>query len=370
MAVVKIVNFGGILPAVTHRALPPNAATVASNLLARTPEFRPLLSATEYANVLGSTYNPATIYRLERTSGGALNDDPSTGWLAYSAPTVHARWPINDNATARTTVSSATGAYAPRVVNATGADRLLGVPAPTDAPTVSVTVGAYFTAEERAALMESLKSQMVGALFTGLTRAKIGADYTNNATEGYLEDGAEEAANPVLHRWRVHRYDAVHGTITDRYTAGDNADVAWLRSCGFGGWAEVGASGWPAWMGATGTIHYALDYPAYGAGWKFDAATAQAALEALDHVDSTQASAIASFYEDWFDPRGTQLSSVVNALRNAVADFEAYIDSRPTNAYDETTTDAKVDDLVEAAANQIYDALARNAGTYVVGGGT
>ncbi len=285
MAVIHITNFGGIIPALLDRSLPAHVANQAENLMARTPEFRPLADFTALPAVL-DVYNPVTVHRLQRTETGALNTDvtdPDT-WLAYSAHTLHAKWPVNDDETDRTTVSSAAGSYAPLVIDATGESRLLGVP-PPEQPTLTVLRGDYFTEEDRDAMLEGLRAQVLEALRGNLIPMKVGADYTDDLIEGYLESGPETGAELDLHRSRVHRYSAFEGTITDAYTGVDMADVAWVRATHLGVWIE--ATGTPAWMGAAGEDHYALPYFAYGRGYDLDDAGLTADLSESSDLPTT-----------------------------------------------------------------------------------
>lgn len=273
MAIVKITNFGGLLPALSARSLPLENATTATNLLARVSEFRPILDGTTYSGVL-SVSNPATIYRLARSSGGALNTAFTQGWKAYASWTNLVQGQINDNLTSRTYVTDGAGAYAPRVIDNAGADRQLGVPAPST-PTVTLNQGDYFTQEDRDESLRAAKAQILAALRGAATRYKVGATFTANATDGILEDGAITDAPPT-HRFRVHRYTGFEGTISDAYGSTVEADVAWIRATRLGGWAQ--STGTPSWMGTAGTWHYALAYPAYGVGFSFDQDAAEAAL--------------------------------------------------------------------------------------------
>jgi hypothetical protein len=364
---IDIKNFNGILPAVSPRALPPDNATTAQNLNAKLSEFRPLLDATSYASAL-TVANPKTIYRLARTSAGAYNTDLSTGWKAYAAHTYHAKWPQNDNNTERTTVSSATGAYAPRVIDTAGEDRILGVPVPA-APSLTLNAGDYFTEAEREAAISQARADIIAALVSGLARAKVGATYTADAIEGYLESGAEVSDPPVPTRQRVYAYSGFEGTISDAYTAATAADVAWVRATRQGSWLQ--ADGSPAWMGASGTWHYAMTYHAYGAGYKFTSATASAALTALklpDGVtallDAAQVTELCAKAALIFNPEGALANPVIQPLRTAVAAFEALLDARPQGSQTAAATTTAQSDSIAACANAIYDALARVAGVY------
>lgn len=361
MAVIDIRNFGGVIPALSERYLPPEAATQAQNLLPQVSEFRPKLADTAYTGVL-SVANPKTIYRHRYTAAGALNSNFSSGWLAYANLTHLARWPLNDNVTERTT--KADGTAAPRVIDNTGADRLLGVPVPTK-PTLVVNAGNYFTEQERDDAISTLKATVLNALKAALARAKVGAVYTADATQGYMEDGAETSALPTTIRYRVYQYSGYEGTIVDAYTAAVEADVAWVRATKLGKWIQ--ADGSPAWMGAVGTWHYALPYDAYGVGLKFDATAATTALTGVTYLDASQRSELVTAATALFDPAGKDAAQVVAPLRAAVANLEAVLDARAAGGTSGATIASQVTTAISAAANQIFDALGRN-GAWSVNG--
>ena len=81
MTVIKLTNLGGVYPAVLPRNLPDNGAQVAHNLLARTTEFRPLL--TDVAEAAISVANPRVVRKYRNN------------WLASSAPMSFAVTQVN-----------------------------------------------------------------------------------------------------------------------------------------------------------------------------------------------------------------------------------------------------------------------------------
>lgn len=364
MALVKLTDFGGLLPALSHRALPPGNATVAQNLVARVGEFRPLLDKTAYAGVL-SLAGPKTIYRFARKAYGTLNTDPSTGWLAYAEHTNLVPSQVNGVSNSRTYLTDGVGAYAPRVIDASDANRLLGVPEPA-APTLTVNTGNYFTATERADAVRKALGDINKAITDACTPAKIGAPWTANATQGFLEDGAETGANITPIRYRVHQYSAFEGNIVEAYTVAAEADVAWLRATRLGIWAQ--GTGTPTWYGS-GVWHYQLAYTAYGYGVRFTSATATTALTALTTeggaalLTAAQVSEIVNKVTKIFDPDGALANPVVAPLRKAVTDFQALIDKRPQGTLTSAAASAERTEAIQAAANAIYDALARWGGS-------
>lgn len=359
MAVLRIINFGGLIPSMDERALPPNAATAANNLLALAPaEFRPSLAALAYSSTFDLA-NPRTIYRMERTAVGALNTSPSTGWRSYTIPTAHARWPVNDDATERTTVSPLDGSYAPRVIDATGEDRLLGVPQP-DAPVVTLNEGDYYTKEDRESDVKKLRARILRAIRTALVRAKVGAAYTADAIDGFLESGAETGTEPSTLRARVYRYSGKEGTLTDAYTGAAENDVKWVQATRKGVWIQ--ADGTPSWMGSAGTWHYAINYHAYGIGYKLpDEEALATALDLIQYIEADQAEDIAEVVAEMFSPTAPGAVAVIKPLKEAVQLLEDTLDQRPPGAKTDTEITAETDAMIEATAKQIWNAIRANA---------
>ena len=69
MATLKITNFGGEVPRLPPRILPPDAAQRYENLLATSVELRPLPGDK---TVAGAVPGAKTLYRLGRNADGTL----------------------------------------------------------------------------------------------------------------------------------------------------------------------------------------------------------------------------------------------------------------------------------------------------------
>lgn len=366
MAVIVVRNFGGIVPAMSQRALPQDNATQNKALLATAREFRPLLTNVAYASAL-SVSSPKSIYRMGLTSGGLPNTNPATGWIAKAAITNFVPWPRNDVNTERTSVTDGAGAYAPRVIDNQGADRLLGVPPPVK-PVVTLNVGSYFTEQARINAIATQRADVISALRNSLIEKKLGAVYTNNATPGFLENGLETAPPAlVLTRYRVHRYSGFEGTIVDAYTAAVEADVAWLRATGLATWIQ--ATGTPAYMGASGTWHLALSYFAYGSGFELNSAAATTALAAVTYLTAGQRAELLSRGTDLFSATAPGAAAVIQPLKLAVAELERIIDTRPPGSLTSAASTTSVDAAREACARQIYAAISFYGGTFTSGAG-
>lgn len=141
MAAIKITNFGGELPSISPRALPDNAAQENANLFMGVNEFRPLKND----NAVGAAVAASkSLYRIDATQP----------WITSTKERSYVRGQINGDVKKRTYYSVNDGTQAPRAIDATGADRPLGVPAPVK-PTVTVDVVDEWTWEEADAWLRS-----------------------------------------------------------------------------------------------------------------------------------------------------------------------------------------------------------------------
>lgn len=144
MAVLKIENFGGELPSVSPRALPADAAQTNRNLFLAPREFRPLATDLTVAACEDGT---KTLHRFARGASGEFNTNPATGWISSTQERSYVKGQVNDERTERTYFTFDDGSARPRAIDATGADRLLGVPRPASL-TATVNVVDEFTPDE------------------------------------------------------------------------------------------------------------------------------------------------------------------------------------------------------------------------------
>ncbi|PAX16468.1 hypothetical protein CLI92_09040 [Vandammella animalimorsus] len=144
MPVIRIDEFGGIAPRVPPRALAEGAAQTNHDLMASAREFRPL---QDDRSVGAAPVGARTLYRMSRSAQGVLRTGAEGGWLALEGDFNHVASQLNDDATERTVVTDNSGVQPPRVIDVTGADRLLGVPAPTK-PGLAAQMAPQFTRED------------------------------------------------------------------------------------------------------------------------------------------------------------------------------------------------------------------------------
>ena len=197
MSVLKIQSFGGLVPRVSPRALPAGAAQRYENLLATSTEMRPLPGdKTVAAGLAGAR----TLYRWGRTPAGALRTGDTDGWLSDVDDKSYVKGQLNDDATERTVVTWNDGAQPPRVIDAKGADRPLGVPAPPQLSTAHNAVDEFTRDEALAWVDEELVPAIVEALRTALAEARV--DGTTPVAGSYSLFGKSAVASePWLVRW-------------------------------------------------------------------------------------------------------------------------------------------------------------------------
>ena len=197
MTTLKITQFGGLVPRVSPRALPAGAAQQYENLLATSSELRPLQGDQ---TVAPATPGALTLYRLSRNADGTLRTSDSAGWITDVADKSHVKGQLNDDATERTVVAWNDGTQPPRVIDAQGADRPLGVPAPPQLSTAHNAVDEFTRDEALAWVDEELVPAIVEALRTSLAEARV--EGTTPVAGSYSLFGQTvDASEPWLVRW-------------------------------------------------------------------------------------------------------------------------------------------------------------------------
>lgn len=131
MTVLKIETFGGEIPRLPERALPPSAAKVNENLLATANEFRPMAQpGAEVVSFTPGAQPVRTLYRCQKKIDGSLLGDVAQGWITRHNEASFVRGQLVDDSTERTYYTTGDGSAPPRTHDNTGADYLLGIPRP------------------------------------------------------------------------------------------------------------------------------------------------------------------------------------------------------------------------------------------------
>lgn len=334
MARIRLVDFGGLFPSVPARALADNAAQISENLLATAREFRPLGEDTQVVANSGVS-NPKTLYRLARTSSGAFNIDMTTGWIVNANALNFARGNASDDSE-RTYYTRADGAAPPRVLDAQGEDRHLGVPAPTTAPGATVNVVDEFTPEDRGFALEAAKQTAISAIRACAIPVWRGATAPGTSTEGYLDSLADYGfpyPDPSV-QVRVYRLDGENGAVSNSYSSVDASYFSWIFDPQLHG-TKGQSNGTPAWGGGTGTWHFGFTYKAYGLTYDTDAETLADLLQAVEMPgtdDGTklltpqQVTDTIEALQEKGDPDGPVVGPMIQALAGKVQELQVLLD--------------------------------------------
>ena len=224
MTALKITQFGGQVPRVSPRALPADAAQRYENLLATSTELRPLAGDK---TVAAAAPGARTLYRLGRDAEGALRGGDTDGWLTDAADKNHVKGQLNDDATERTVVSWNDGSAAPRVIDAKGADRLLGVPAPASVA-VTANITDEFTRDEALAWVdETLIPALADKLLAALVEARV-ADNKPVAGSYSLFGKAVRPDKPWLVEWGLDIEAARQQKLDGPELGGRASGATWL----------------------------------------------------------------------------------------------------------------------------------------------
>ncbi len=314
MGIIRITDFGGEVPRVSVRALAGNSAQTNLNLLATSTEFRPLL---DDSTVAAAPAGAKTLYRLSRNAGGGLITSDGTGWIAETADKSYVKGQLNDDATERTLVTFNDGTQAPRVIDATGQNRLLGVPAPAIKPTLTLEAGEEFTLEEAA-------QYAAGTVVPGIVEATfLSLVDTENATRvnggtpvagPYNLRGLAVASFPTSQRGFTEPWNLLASAPATAAVAAKLNDPQ-LGGVTVGGNILISIFALPYWghinnLASLQTRLRALEGPVDGAQLFDENAIATLAVTLQKH----------------FDPNGDDLRPTRTALDEAVAAFKAAFD--------------------------------------------
>jgi hypothetical protein len=345
MSVIRLSNYGGLIPKASARAIPGDGAQTATNLRPDTMEFRPaLIDSTVVAN--SGVTNPKTIHRLARTAAGAFNTEMTTGWIVKAAEMSFAKSQLNTDTAELTYATTDDGTVAPWVYAATDltTGRQLGVPPATAAPTLAVNTVDEFTTEEREAGVYDTITYLYNearAKTNGIWRGAAAPTLDGYADRDGIIGGDAEEAQQV----RVFCTDSVaganNGTITDVYTAATPAAFNWVMDPALGGYWQTQGSGWPSWATAS-KDHWVIPFHAYGltydvgpAGGPRDFTALAAVLAAVATpgvvgsplLEAGQVTEITTAIGAFLDWKLAEAQPKINALKAKVEELHTILDT-------------------------------------------
>lgn len=179
MAKIELRQFGGILPSVDKRRLPPGAAQTAHNIDLRFGDFRPLP---------GPGGSVATVANATRS----IFRTPSGTWLSSTNDVDYVNAQVN-NATFERVYLTGRSAYPEAWQD--GSYRQLGVPAPGAAPTVAVVASDEFSTDEYNSSKVALPKAIEAMLKARTSQVNLGNSPTATppvyASGGWLAHGSQ-----------------------------------------------------------------------------------------------------------------------------------------------------------------------------------
>lgn len=298
MSVIKIENFGGEMPSMSPRALPPNAAQKSQNLFLGTNEFRPVAGDRE-ESVPPERKPPAGAKTLFRIT-------PADPWRADTQETSPVRGQVNGATSTRTYFTLDSSDAAPRVIDMTGENRQLGVPKPTVKPAVAVVVGDELSKEE----LPDAESKSAD-----LIAQAIDANITSFLTGGGI---AFQAPTATSYGWIPHESDPASSyilapTLGDRVQSG----LEFLKAPSLGG-SQVTFGGSSYWRVLVKTA---------AAAYAVDASALKAALMAIDDpfvqgeklVDSDSATFISEEAAQYFSLANPEIAPLLKTAQEKTA---------------------------------------------------
>lgn len=369
---MRITNFVGLTPRHAARLLDPKGAQLAHNLRPNTAEFQPIPEdTTVIANTSGAS-NPQTLFRFQRLSGGTLNTDFAdvTKWRISASDLSYAKLPSAADSSDRHAYSTNDGGTAPRVVDNTGDDRLLGVPTPSTAPTVTVTTVDEFTVEERGADIEGAKELALKAIKDNLTPVWRGGARPGTGTTGYVDRTTAYgfSQEDTRQQVRAYRLSGAGGSIADAYSSLDDDTFNWVFDPSLGAIPWIAAAS-PGWAGGAGSQHIVIPFPAYGITYDVNSSALSTTLTAIampGKTDGTklltapQVTAVVAAVVAVYDTTGAEVKPRLERLASAVVSLKALLDggSRASVAAQTQTFYSKTD--VSGAITTAINSFAKN----------
>lgn len=334
MPALKFGPFGGVAPSVDPRTLPADGAQVAENLTLRFGDFRPI-------------GGPGGAVASVAMGAQSVHRTPSGVWLSSASAASYVNGPINDPTVERVYLTGRSG-Y-PEVWEG-GAYRRLGVPAPTSAPTVTVTVKDEYTTAERSASMTDYYQKVRAAILANIAETAVGnAMPTVGFSGGTWYAHGTVPGLPTQNNYQVNYAVPMTGNTTT--TAAD----AYLLNPVLAG-IRMTISGAARWV--LGTNWRARSYDVNQAAL----ITALTALKQPDGttqlVPTTEATAIAARIADIVNPAKDPMRSLVdaiNASQNEILQLLSRTDNDPSRAYALNSAGVKLSARIAEVDDYIKD---------------
>lgn len=322
MSVIRLSRLGGLRPSSLPRALPDGDAQVAHNLHPGTLEFRPLPADTQVATLPVS--DPQTLYRFARSAGGALNSDLSAGWQANAKALSYARGQVDDNATERVYYAPMDASVPPRVLDATGVDKPLGVPPPTTAPTATLQEVYTFTEEQKVTEKRQTHQKVLEAIDTHTAAITEGLSGALPATGWLRRSSFDPSPASEKALVRIFALNPQTRQVIDTYSSMPVSESAWVFDPALGGDYSEKPPGFvlPSWA-AGHSLWWVVPFTAFARVYWVNKPALSLALQGLDmpgtqgtrkYVTAAEADHIVHRIAEKYDLNALRVRSLLDTL--------------------------------------------------------
>lgn len=329
MAVLKLTQLGGRYPSILPRNLPPTGAQVAENLDAATTEFRPLGADTTVFTTLGTApgtvSSPKRLFRFDRTISGTLNSDDTTGWRSTADYRSFVKTQLTNDALGRVYYTYEDGSQPPGVLSVDGADRALGVPAPTLKPTVVYNEGYTFTPDAKITELAAARQKAIDAVLNvGVTRALVGLGNLLPAPGWLRQSDVSTAPYAEKNLIRVFALDPATNAVIATYSDMPVSESAWIFDPALGGYAATAPVGYtpPSWA-AGHTKWWCIVVRGFAEAFDVNTTALSTSLQAIDMpgtqgaqklLSSSEANTMATRFYDAADKDEPAVKTMVDTL--------------------------------------------------------
>jgi hypothetical protein len=299
----------------------------------------------------------------------------SAGWIVKAGEMSFVKAQINDDTTERTYATFDDGSAAPRVYDASDlvTGRLLGVPAPANAPTVTVNVVDEFTTDEKNQGIDAALLYIKNNVAVDMQPVWLGADHPGTSVPGYVDrdntiNGDPDEAQQLRVFQLASSGGANSGGITDTFSDLDATHYQWVLDPTLGGfYGTAGAS--PAWATENRDL-WLVPFHAYGLTYTFNTAAMTTTLAAMAHIPpedgvplltTDQVTEVMGMVTDLVDQYDTQAQPKINALKAQVQSLEAMLGgggaAQTKAALEGFYADSGTQDILDAAFSNFAEAV-------------
>ena len=333
MTTLVISQMGGLAPSIPARSLADSQGQTAENLQPMTAEFRPTKDDTKVASGLNAN-NPKTLYRFDRTKSGALNTDETSGWIGAAAKVSFVRQQLNNDTTGRIYYTDDDAPSNLYWHDASGANGIAAVPAPTQALALELVESYLFTEEVKNEEFSVVNSLARDAVLNSVTATMVGLGRViTPESKGWIKSA--DFGGLATEVVRMFAVDPNTKQIIDTYCSMTPTEAAWVLSPVLGGYYATTPANYspPAWA-AMHSAWWVIPVKGFAHAYTVDKAKLSADLAVLEMpgtqgekklLTADEVAAIADGVASIADANGTQTASMIAQLEGAQAAIDSYM---------------------------------------------